>query len=511
MRPVLEFMRFTTVRTLDDAVDVVQAAGHPPGPSSSTPSTCPGPEVPRPTSPPSIRRCSPTPSSATPPARSPPTTASSAEALDGRLLPGDGVLPLDDLMSALSAVDAVQHGAALGGAAHGLPRRRRAGPGRAGRLPGHGRRRSIASTGRWSDSAWSVSPTPARARSTTRSRAVAPWPPPTPSPPRTPTSASPRCRTSDSTGWPRCPPAATSCTPPSRSSTSAAWSRAPARARASATASWPTSARSTPSCFVLRAFVDDDVTGPSDPLEHLRVVELELALADLETVEKRLSQIERQSKLDRSLGDELAALQAANDALAEGRPLYRAGLTAEHRATLAPALPADQPPRPGRRQRRRGRPRPDARAGSGRARRADRRRRRRRDDRHVRAARGRGGGDRGPGRAGRDAGRASGSEKARCSGWSAAPTTCSACARSSPPGTRRAGPGRSWTDRRRRSAPGGSTPTSSGGFIRAEVIDWQELLDIGSWTKAKEVGKIRLEGKDYVARDGDVMEFRFNV
>jgi ribosome-binding ATPase YchF (GTP1/OBG family) len=42
--------------------------------------------------------------------------------------------------------------------------------------------------------------------------------------------------------------------------------------------------------FVLRAFVDDDVTGPSDPLEHLRVVEIELALADLETVEKRLHQ-----------------------------------------------------------------------------------------------------------------------------------------------------------------------------------------------------------------------------
>ena len=43
------------------------------------------------------------------------------------------------------------------------------------------------------------------------------------------------------------------------------------------------------------------------------------------------------------------------------------------------------------------------------------------------------------------------------------------------------------------------------------MIDWQELLDLGSWTKAKEVGKLRVEGKDYVARDGDVMEFRFNV
>ena len=39
--------------------------------------------------------------------------------------------------------------------------------------------------------------------------------------------------------------------------------------------------------FVLRAFADDDVPGPSDPLEHLRIVETELALADLETVESR--------------------------------------------------------------------------------------------------------------------------------------------------------------------------------------------------------------------------------
>ena len=49
------------------------------------------------------------------------------------------------------------------------------------------------------------------------------------------------------------------------------------------------------------------------------------------------------------------------------------------------------------------------------------------------------------------------------------------------------------------------------GFIRAEVIQWEELLELGSWTKGKEAGKIRVEGKDYVAQDGDVMEFRFNV
>ena len=49
------------------------------------------------------------------------------------------------------------------------------------------------------------------------------------------------------------------------------------------------------------------------------------------------------------------------------------------------------------------------------------------------------------------------------------------------------------------------------GFIRAEVIHWQELLDIGSWQKAKEVGRLRVEGKDYEVQDGDVLEIRFNV
>jgi GTP-binding protein YchF len=45
-------------------------------------------------------------------------------------------------------------------------------------------------------------------------------------------------------------------------------------------------------------------------------------------------------------------------------------------------------------------------------------------------------------------------------------------------------------------------------FIRAEVIQWNDLLEIGSWGKAREVGKLRLEGRDYVVQDGDVIEFK---
>lgn len=49
------------------------------------------------------------------------------------------------------------------------------------------------------------------------------------------------------------------------------------------------------------------------------------------------------------------------------------------------------------------------------------------------------------------------------------------------------------------------------GFIAAEVIGYEELVALGSHQKAKEAGKLRIEGKDYVVKDGDVVEFRFNV
>lgn len=49
------------------------------------------------------------------------------------------------------------------------------------------------------------------------------------------------------------------------------------------------------------------------------------------------------------------------------------------------------------------------------------------------------------------------------------------------------------------------------GFIRAEVVNYQDLLDCGTYAKAKEKGLVGLEGKDYVIKDGDVILFRFNV
>jgi GTP-binding protein YchF len=49
------------------------------------------------------------------------------------------------------------------------------------------------------------------------------------------------------------------------------------------------------------------------------------------------------------------------------------------------------------------------------------------------------------------------------------------------------------------------------GFIKAEVISFQDLVDAGSVAEARSRGKARMEGKDYVMQDGDVVEFRFNV
>ena len=73
---------------------------------------------------------------------------------------------------------------------------------------------------------------------------------------------------------------------------------------------------------------------------------------------------------------------------------------------------------------------------------------------------------------------------------------------------------RAWTIRK-----GATAPEAAGvihtdfqrGFIKAEVVSFQDLVDAGSVAEARSRGKARIEGKDYVMADGDVVEFRFNV
>src|SRR6476661_4646696 len=83
--------------------------------------------------------------------------------------------------------------------------------------------------------------------------------------------------------------------------------------------------------FVLRAFDDADVPGPSDPLECLRILEVELALADLEAVENRIEKRRKAAKQDKSLTELVGALDAAHALLAEGTPIYRGNLTDDQR------------------------------------------------------------------------------------------------------------------------------------------------------------------------------------
>jgi ribosome-binding ATPase len=49
------------------------------------------------------------------------------------------------------------------------------------------------------------------------------------------------------------------------------------------------------------------------------------------------------------------------------------------------------------------------------------------------------------------------------------------------------------------------------GFIAAQIVHYDDLVSLGSEAKCREAGKLRIEGKEYVMRDGDVVEWRFNV
>ncbi|MFA6193508.1 MAG: redox-regulated ATPase YchF [Parcubacteria group bacterium] len=70
---------------------------------------------------------------------------------------------------------------------------------------------------------------------------------------------------------------------------------------------------------------------------------------------------------------------------------------------------------------------------------------------------------------------------------------------------------RAWTIKKSSTAPIAGRAIHSDfeeKFIRADVINWQKLLEAGSWSKARELGTLRTEGKEYIVQDGDVIEFK---
>ena len=73
---------------------------------------------------------------------------------------------------------------------------------------------------------------------------------------------------------------------------------------------------------------------------------------------------------------------------------------------------------------------------------------------------------------------------------------------------------RAWTIKKGTKAPGAAGKIHSDferGFIKAEVVSYKDLMECGNMVAAKEKGLVRLEGKDYVVEDGDVILFKFNV
>ena len=73
---------------------------------------------------------------------------------------------------------------------------------------------------------------------------------------------------------------------------------------------------------------------------------------------------------------------------------------------------------------------------------------------------------------------------------------------------------RAWTITKGTTAPGAAGKIHTDfqrGFIRAEVIAYDDYVNYGSEVKVKEAGKMRVEGKNYIVKDGDVMHFLFNV
>lgn len=262
-------------------------------------------------------------------------------------------------------------------------------------------------------------------------------------------------------------------------------------------------------CLVLRSFVDPEVPGEEDPAAALGTLELELVLADLAAVEAQLDKrrkAARAERSDRALAAELEAFEQAHGALEAGVPLYRAGLEPSGRdlrrglflLTDKPVLAVvnlgeDQLEKQ------------DAVVGP------------------VSGELAQSGEVLGVCvQLEAEAARLAPGERAELlEGLGLGEGALARVAAAAyhllgrriffTTGDKES---RAWSFR-----DGATAPECAGvihsdlqrGFIRADVIHWDDLLDAGSWPAAKAAGRIRLEGKEYHVVDGDVLEIRFNV
>ncbi len=257
-------------------------------------------------------------------------------------------------------------------------------------------------------------------------------------------------------------------------------------------------------CQVVRVFEDGNVThvdGRVSPPDDIETINTELILADIQTIDKALPRLEKEARMDKSKAAELEAIKAARAVLDEGRTVFAAGLDPEplrelHLLTAKPFLyvfnvdesqvgdteladklkamvaPADAVLL-------------DAKFESELVD-LD-------DDEALELLQSTGQEEPGLDRLASIGFRTLGLQTYLTAGPKEA---------------------RAWTIRQGATAPeaAGEIHTDfQRGFIKAEVVSFDDLMEAGSMQAAKAAGRVRMEGKDYVMVDGDVVEFRFNV
>ena len=259
-------------------------------------------------------------------------------------------------------------------------------------------------------------------------------------------------------------------------------------------------------CYVLRGFEDSLVPGYEEPATALSVLELELVMADIHSMEAQMTRKRKQVRGGQAAAADLEAMQQAMDLLQQGVPLYRAAMSEHHREALREHfLLTDKPVL-------------------------------------VVVNVGEDAGDQGTDLAARIQSEIGGAAEvlatsvkleAEAAGLEAGDAAElleglglgeGALARVARAAYQLLGrrtflttgekESRAWTFKSGAKAPECAGVIHSDlerGFIRAEVVHWDELLQAGSWSAAKASGKLRLEGKDYEVQDGDVLEIRFNV
>ena len=262
-------------------------------------------------------------------------------------------------------------------------------------------------------------------------------------------------------------------------------------------------------CQVIRAFKDDDVVhvdGKVSPKDDIETINTELILADLQTIEKVLPRLQKEARLQKDKAEVVAAVEAANKILEEGRTLFSAGITARteqgrllhelHLLTTKPFLyvfnvDEDELVNEDFKNEQRALVAPaeaiflNAKLESELAE-LD-------DDEALELLQSVGQDEPGLATLARVGFQTLGLQTYLTAGPKEA---------------------RAWTITK-----GATAPEAAGvihtdfqkGFIKAEIVSFDDLVECGSVAEARARGKARMEGKDYVMQDGDVVEFRFNV